>query len=352
MNLLENARAPRRPRRARRGHRAARRRATPSSRSATRARASPPEEAERIFEKFHRAAGGPGAGLGLAIARAIVTAHGGTIGAPLREPHGACFSFTLPLGGAAGAAAARGGRAVSAEPRETDGPGAARARRRGRAAARALPARDAAPARLPDGRRLDRGAGASWRPRAARPTSCSSTWACPTSTASRSCAASGEWSAMPIVVVSARGQERDKVEALDAGADDYLTKPFGTSELLARMRVALRHSAPGRRLGAGDRRDGRPADRPRRPRRAAPRRGGAPHPDRVPPHRRARPARRARSSRTASCSARCGGRTRVEDTPYLRVYMAQLRHKLEDDPARPKHLLTETGVGYRLKVDG
>jgi signal transduction histidine kinase len=57
----------------------------------------PPEEAERLFDKFHRSAGGPGAGLGLAISRAIVVAHGGTIGARLREPRGACFTFTLPL---------------------------------------------------------------------------------------------------------------------------------------------------------------------------------------------------------------------------------------------------------------
>jgi two-component system KDP operon response regulator KdpE len=159
-----------------------------------------------------------------------------------------------------------------------------------------------------------------------------------------------EWSAMPIVVVSARGQERDKVEALDAGADDYLTKPFGTSELLARMRVALRHVAhvegSGERVvEAGDVRIDLAA-------RVVYRRGEevrltrteyrlvatlAHHAGRVLTHR--------------QLLREVWGPNAVNETPYLRVYMAQLRHKLEDDPARPKHLVTETGVGYRLKVD-
>jgi two-component system, OmpR family, KDP operon response regulator KdpE len=159
-----------------------------------------------------------------------------------------------------------------------------------------------------------------------------------------------EWSAMPIVVVSARGQERDKVEALDAGADDYLTKPFGTSELLARMRVALRHSSRDESkqavVEAGDLRIDLAA-------RVVQRRGEevrltrteyrlvgvlAQHAGKVLTHR--------------QLLSEIWGPNALGDTQYLRVYMAQLRHKLEDDPARPKHLLTETGVGYRLKVDG
>jgi len=159
-----------------------------------------------------------------------------------------------------------------------------------------------------------------------------------------------EWSTMPIVVVSARGQEADKVEALDAGADDYLTKPFGTSELLARMRVALRHSSRVDEskqavLVTGDLRIDLAA-------RVVQRRGEevrltrteyrliaalAQHPGKVLTHR--------------QLLREVWGPNAVEDTPYLRVYMAQLRHKLEDDPARPRHLLTETGVGYRFKVD-
>jgi two-component system KDP operon response regulator KdpE len=158
-----------------------------------------------------------------------------------------------------------------------------------------------------------------------------------------------EWSAMPIVVVSARGQERDKVEALDAGADDYLTKPFGTDELLARMRAALRRSVRSEEqrpvVEAGSLRIDLAA--------RVVQRGGeevrltrteyrlvaalAQHPGKVLTHR--------------QLLREVWGPNAELETPYLRVYMAQLRHKLEDDPARPRHLLTETGVGYRLKVE-
>jgi two-component system KDP operon response regulator KdpE len=160
-----------------------------------------------------------------------------------------------------------------------------------------------------------------------------------------------QWSALPIVVISARGQERDKVEALDAGADDYLTKPFGTDELLARMRVALRHS--GRSLeGAGETivesgelridlgsrlvfRSGEEVRLTRTEYRLVA--ALAQHAGKVLTHR--------------QLLREVWGPGATDETHYLRVYMAQLRHKLEDDPARPRHLLTETGVGYRLKVD-
>jgi two-component system KDP operon response regulator KdpE len=159
-----------------------------------------------------------------------------------------------------------------------------------------------------------------------------------------------EWSAVPIIVLSARGEEKDKIEALDAGADDYLTKPFGAGELLARMRVALRNAA---------------------------RRGG--EPEAVFEAGRLRvdlAARRVfadgnevRLTRTeykllATLVKHAGkvlthrqllkevwGPGSVGESHYLRVYMGQLRHKLESDPARPERLVTETGVGYRLKVD-
>jgi two-component system KDP operon response regulator KdpE len=158
------------------------------------------------------------------------------------------------------------------------------------------------------------------------------------------------WSAMPIVVVSARGQERDKVEALDAGADDYLTKPFGTSELLARMRVALRHSAhpgePGQSsVEAGDLRIDLAA-------RVVQRAGEEVRLTRTEYRLVAMLAQHAGKVLTHRQLLReVWGPNAVEDTQYLRVYMAQLRHKLEHDPARPRHLVTETGVGYRLKVD-
>ena len=159
------------------------------------------------------------------------------------------------------------------------------------------------------------------------------------------------WSAVPIVVVSARGQERDKVQALDAGADDYLTKPFGTEELLARMRVALRHAA---RVagGAGE----------------AVFETGELRVDLAARlvYRRAVEVRLTRTEyRLLAALVKHAGKVlthrqllvevwgpgSANETHYLRVYMAQLRHKLEDDPARPRHLLTETGVGYRLRAD-
>jgi two-component system KDP operon response regulator KdpE len=160
-----------------------------------------------------------------------------------------------------------------------------------------------------------------------------------------------EWSPVPIVVISARGQERDKVEALDAGADDYLTKPFGVPELLARMRVALRHAA--RRsdgaqetvLETGDLRIDLGA-------RLVYRRGEEIRLTRTEYRLVAALAQQAGKVLTHRQLLReVWGPGSADETHYLRVYMAQLRHKLEDDPARPRHLLTETGVGYRLKVD-
>jgi len=151
----------------------------------------------------------------------------------------------------------------------------------------------------------------------------------------------------PIIVVSARGQERDKVAALDLGADDYLTKPFGTGELLARIRVALRHATgPGPDVPAvfeaGDVR----IDLDRR----LVERSGAPvHVTRTEYRLLeilARNAGRVLTHRQLLEAA--WGPNYVEQTHYLRVYMGQLRHKLEADPARPQLLLTEPGVGYRL----
>jgi two-component system KDP operon response regulator KdpE len=158
------------------------------------------------------------------------------------------------------------------------------------------------------------------------------------------------WSRVPIVVVSARGQERDKVEALDAGADDYLTKPFGTAELLARMRVALRHATRVSEGGetvveTGDLRIDLGA-------RLVYRRGEEVRLTRTQYRIVAALAQQAGKVVTHRQLLReVWGPGSLDETHYLRVYMAQLRHKLEDDPARPRHFLTETGVGYRLKVD-
>jgi len=158
-----------------------------------------------------------------------------------------------------------------------------------------------------------------------------------------------EWSSMPIVVLSARTQERVKVEALDAGADDYITKPFGVGELLARVRVALRHASraaggmPVLQLGAVT------IDLQKR---IVRRDGAVVH-------------LTALEFRLLNCLAQhlgmvvthhqllreVWGPTHVGQTHYLRIYMKQLRDKLEDDPVQPKYLLTETGIGYRLLAD-
>lgn len=157
-----------------------------------------------------------------------------------------------------------------------------------------------------------------------------------------------EWSKAPVVVISARQSERDKIDALDLGADDYLTKPFGTGELLARMRVALRHAgdvggAPAPSISVGDLRldvESRRVFVKDREIHLTPieyklftvlmKNAG-----KVLTHR--------------QLLKDVWGPSHVDQTQYLRVYMVQLRHKLEEEPARPRYLLTEPGVGYRLR---
>jgi two-component system KDP operon response regulator KdpE len=155
----------------------------------------------------------------------------------------------------------------------------------------------------------------------------------------------------PIVVLSARGGELDKVQALDAGADDYLTKPFGVQELLARLRVALRHVA----RAAGD--DGNPVFeagglRVNRETREVWVDGA---PARLTPLEwRLLAVLLAHVGRVVTrrqlleevWGPRCAG-----EVHYLRVYMSHLRRKLEADPARPRRLQTEPGVGYRLTLE-
>jgi two-component system KDP operon response regulator KdpE len=158
-----------------------------------------------------------------------------------------------------------------------------------------------------------------------------------------------EWSTVPIVVVSARGQERDKVAALDAGADDYLTKPFGTGELFARLRVANRHSA-GLRAEAGEpvfEAGGLKVDVSGR---QVYRDGQEIHLTALEYKLLATLVRHAgRVVTHRQLLKEVWGPSSVNETQYLRVYMAQLRHKIEKDPARPALLVTETGVGYRLR---
>jgi len=158
-----------------------------------------------------------------------------------------------------------------------------------------------------------------------------------------------EWSRVPIIVLSARGQERDKVAALDAGAEDYLTKPFGVGELLARIRVALRRAARPPAEEGGEihyRVSELEVDLDRRRVLL-----GSHEVHLTPIEYRllAVLVRYAGKVLTHSFLLReVWGPMSGEQTQYLRVYMASLRRKIERDPAQPRYLLTELGVGYRL----
>jgi two-component system KDP operon response regulator KdpE len=158
-----------------------------------------------------------------------------------------------------------------------------------------------------------------------------------------------EWSGTPIIVLSARGREQDKVTALDLGVDDYLTKPFGVEELLARIRVALRHAArvpgavPEPIFEVGDLRVDLPARRVWRA-------GGEVHLTPTEYKLLATLVRHAGKVLThRQLLKEVWGTNYVNQSHYVRVYLAQLRQKIEADPARPRLLLTEPGVGYRLK---
>lgn len=154
------------------------------------------------------------------------------------------------------------------------------------------------------------------------------------------------WSQVPIIVLSAREDERDKVAALDAGADDFLSKPFGVHELLARMRASLRRSARDDQASSTVAFGDVTVDLAAR----GIMRGGARvhltpvefrllsvllrHPGKVLTHR--------------QLLREVWGPSHVGDSHYLRIYMGHLRQKLEADPAQPRHFFTETGVGYRF----
>ena len=157
-----------------------------------------------------------------------------------------------------------------------------------------------------------------------------------------------EWATTPILVLSARGQESDKVEALDAGADDYLTKPFGVNELLARIRVALRHAHQARGssepvIEIGPLR----ADFARREVHLE---GERLHLTPIEYRLLTLLMQNAGKVLTHSQLLReVWGPGHTQQTHYLRVYLAQLRRKIERDPARPRLLVTEPGIGYRFR---
>jgi two-component system KDP operon response regulator KdpE len=155
------------------------------------------------------------------------------------------------------------------------------------------------------------------------------------------------WSEIPVIVLSARTMEADKIAALDAGADDYLVKPFGTGELLARVRAQLRRhpradADAASVLAFGDVRIDlahRSVERAGQPLRLTPIEYRllthlAAHPNRVLTH--------------PQLLRAVWGPSHAEDTHYVRIYMGHLRAKLEADPSQPRHLVTELGVGYRF----
>jgi len=158
-----------------------------------------------------------------------------------------------------------------------------------------------------------------------------------------------EWSATPVIVLSARGREQDKVAALDVGADDYLTKPFGVDELLARIRVALRHAAL--RAGAAPEPVFEVAElRVDLPARRVWRAGQEVHLTPTEYKLLATLVRHAGKVLThRQLLKEVWGTSYANQSHYVRVYLAQLRQKIEADPARPRLLLTEPGVGYRLR---
>ncbi len=159
-----------------------------------------------------------------------------------------------------------------------------------------------------------------------------------------------QWTQVPIIILSVRDSERDKVRALDMGADDYLTKPFGIEELLARVRVALKHSAqaqgaPSPVITAGPiaidlarhlvTRDGEPVRLTATEFKLVA--YLAAHADRVLTHQ--------------AILNHVWGDEGLEHTEYLRVYIGQLRKKLEANPDQPRYLVTEPGIGYRFLTD-
>ncbi|MEP7154744.1 MAG: two-component system response regulator KdpE [Betaproteobacteria bacterium] len=155
------------------------------------------------------------------------------------------------------------------------------------------------------------------------------------------------WSDVPVIVLSARSAESDKIAALDMGADDYLTKPFGVGELLARVRAAFRRSARGSDAGESTLRFGEvEIDLAKRVVRRA---GADVHLTPIEYRLLAHMCANAGKVVTHRQILRdVWGPSHIEHTHYPRIFMQHLRQKLECDPARPVFLLTETGVGYRL----
>jgi two-component system KDP operon response regulator KdpE len=157
-----------------------------------------------------------------------------------------------------------------------------------------------------------------------------------------------EWSSLPIIVLSARGQEQDKIKALENGADDYLTKPFGLGELLARIKVALRHSRRGDNAESKIfTEDDLVVDRAKRFVTLA---GEEVHLTPIEYQLLTIMVKHAGKVVThTQLLKEIWGKHSAENNNYLRIHMQHLRQKLKDNPLKPTYLVTEPGIGYRLK---
>jgi len=291
---------------------------------------------EAVFQKFtrgERESATPGVGLGLSICRAIIESHQGKITSAQRPGGGAIFTFHAAL-----RCSAAGYRWLSRSPlrfslkmnRKSAASFARRWRRKVGASTRQRPCGRDRPMRVRAGRTLiilDLGL--------------------PDGDGVEFLHDLRGWSKVPVIVLSARVSEQDKVAALDAGADDYLTKPFGVGELLARVRAtSRRHLEAGADAGAvftfGDVKIDLSL-------RTAHKANTAIH--LTPIEYRLLSLLIANAGKVLThrqILREVWGPSHSEDGHYVRVYMGHLRQKLEDDPAQPKHILTETAVGYRL----
>jgi two-component system KDP operon response regulator KdpE len=161
-----------------------------------------------------------------------------------------------------------------------------------------------------------------------------------------------EWSTIPIIIITARGKEKDKIAGLDSGADDYLTKPFDVGELMARIRVALRHADRVKQGGKQDPIFETPDFKVDLAARIVTVRGKEIH---LTPNEYdllvflIRHAGKVVTQK--QILQEVWGPASGDQVQYLRIYVYQLRQKIETDPDRPKYILTESGVGYRLKVE-
>ena len=290
----------------------------------------PPDELERVFEPFYRRNNDPraGAGLGLAIARGFVEANGGRIWAESRPEQGATFAVALPTTAVPAGSWVSGQRVLVVD----DEPQILRALSttlRGAGyevatAASAEAALAAAAVHPPDAVILD--------------------LVLPDGSGTDVCRELRMWTEAPVIVLSAVGEEREKVAALDAGADDYVTKPFSVDELLARLRAVLRRSAPASEpvIEIGE----LSIDVPNR----AVTRGGKRV--KLSPHEfdllRVLAQNRGKLLTHRMLLREVWGPSYQVEAHYLHVYVSSLRRKIEPDPASPRYVLTEPGAGYRL----